>query len=76
VFESKACSGVGDSRKAATLELRVDTTPGIRRIGKNAMTTTDPTMQARTADEATIANDGGPSEPAIGLGTLVTPVIF
>ena len=36
---------------------------------KNAMTTTDPTLQAKiAADEAAIAKDGGPSMPANGHG--------
>ena len=44
---------------------------------KNALTTTDPTLQARiAADEAAIAKDGGPSMPANSQGILVTPGMF
>ena len=36
---------------------------------KNALTTTDPTLQAKiAADQAAIAKDGGPSLPAKGPG--------
>jgi len=44
---------------------------------KNALTTTDPTLQAKIADdEAAIAKDGGPSMPANSQGILVTPGMF
>jgi hypothetical protein len=44
---------------------------------KNAMTTTDPTLQAKiAADEAAIAKDGGPSLPANSQGILVAPGMF
>ncbi len=44
---------------------------------KNAMTTTDPTLQAKIADdEEAIVKDGGPSMPANSQGMLVTPGMF
>jgi hypothetical protein len=44
---------------------------------KNALATTDPTLQARiAADEAAITRDVGPSMPANSQGILVTPDMF
>ena len=44
---------------------------------KNAMTTTDPTLQAKiAADEAAIAKDGGPTMPPNSQGILVTRGMF
>ena len=44
---------------------------------QTAMTTTDPNLQAKiSADEAAIAKDGGPTMPANGQGSLVTPGMF
>ena len=44
---------------------------------ENALTTTDPTLQAKiAADEAAIVKDGGPSLPANGQGMPGMPGMF